>query len=1102
MNGPPLVSIFNDGVSINLNRSEIERQRAAEEEEELADHKRRQEQLANELENAFDDLDCDDTLNSSTHHYSDEEDDFDSGCDGKRTLPPASVPPPRMQSNGMMNLFDHAPATPAKDGGGPAPEDGLAVRELRLLLESKTRELEHVTREMYDQCHKHEQQIGELEKRLLIEQAEKDRANMTRDQTRELLVQSKTKISELEDAAEKLRAKVSGLEDQNVKLVAELEQKNMMLQDSLHRYRMLEQNSAQKADRHTDALLKQTEERHNAKVAMMQQQIDNLRSELDDRQQDCRRLEARYAELQKSREALLIEQSETVQRLQDQLEDSQRQCSNLLSRTKAQGDSEQERLRLRSRINALEQEQSEMRQTIHDLTHRLEKSNAELELMDSIVHGQANGVDASSGDRKQPNANVTAGYTFAQRNLIGSTPNNNNRGGDGNDDGDSRVVRLKNELRVCMTGQQEKRESIRQLEANLQAKDRELEQLKRDEGETLVQMNQYKEDAFRLASKCRILEQELEKLSVEGQSAKKDSDRPSVGGSAGTHRRRSSYDVRQEALEDKIFALQQAKLEADEQIELLEREKAQLTERCKTLDGEAGTCAALKLEVEKQKFLLADAQQECERLKRLYIEVSGAKEELGRELSTLRAQDSAKQIAALQEQAVSLERALQLAELKASELSKLLDKEKTSHEELLKQVSCGMDASGQKKGGSVGGGGGAGTASGNSCTKCIDGLTQISKLEIENLKLQSACSSQLREIGELKVQLNEQHATITELHKRLDLKAERDQLIDELKEKAAQFEQIIRNQISTNSSSATTSDSATSPIRQRVASRDQSVGTADEAADSGATSEDRSSATPIDQQDIRRQLRDQEQKVREEMAKAFAGQIKQIEERFRAQFARFEENIDTLKTELYDRVAELKVRNQEVEVLKCAIVTEREKMRELLAQKDADARALFDKQSELMGRYKAEVANGQKKVQFLERELQEKRELCASERQSMEKLIAQITAERKMFREREQEMNDRFQEVETEYQKSLDLVTEKYQSAKKTALNYKKYAEDKEQHMLKEYDRIKEGYNVALQKVQTRMKEALEGKEQHLREKIAKLEAEYESKLQHVRQKS
>lgn len=49
--------------------------------------------------------------------------------------------------------------------------------------------------------------------------------------------------------------------------------------------------------------------------------------------------------------------------------------------------------------------------------------------------------------------------------------------------------------------------------------------------------------------------------------------------------------------------------------------------------------------------------------------------------------------------------------------------------------------------------------------------------------------------------------------------------------------------------------------------------------------------------------------------------------------------------------------------------------------------------------------------------------------------------------------------------------------------------------MLKEYDRIKEGYNTALLKVQNRMKEALDSKERALREKMAKLEAEYEAKL-------
>ncbi|XP_050068388.1 putative leucine-rich repeat-containing protein DDB_G0290503 [Anopheles maculipalpis] len=1070
MSGPPGLSIFNDGVSINLNRSD--RQNGLEEEELQEDQRRLQEELANEVENAFDDVICDDndTLNSFSHRYSDEDDDTAGQSTSKRPPVPSMAPlSPRLLSNPALNPIEPGQMAPLNDYGG-------AARELRLLLESKTRELEHVTRELYEQRHKHEQQMGELEKRLLIEQAEKDRANMTRDQTRELLVQSKTKISEVEDTNDKLRAKVSSLEDEQVKLVAELEQKNLRLQDTLLRYRMLEQNTAQKADRHTDALLKQIEERHNAKVTMMQQQIDNLRSELNERQQDCRRLEARYAELQKSREAMLVEQSETVQRLQDQLEDSQRQCSNLLSKSKAQGDFEQERLQMRNRIRALEQEQSGLQQTIHDLTNRLEKTNAELDLMDSLVHGQVDVDEENPADGKRM-GDATTGYTFAKRNLIGSTPNNNLRDRDGGGDGgdsDNRVVRLKNELRVCMAGQKEKRDLIRQLEANLQAKDRELEQLKRDESDTLVQMNQYKEEAFRLTSKCRILEQELVKLTADGTSSKQDNT---------LNRRRSSgCDLRQEAfLEDKIFSLQQAKLEADERIQTLDLENKQLSERCETLHNEVSSCAALKLEVEKQKFLLQDAQKECERLKRLYIEVSGAKEELGRELSTLRSQDSAKQIAVLQEQVVSLERALQLAELKASELGKLLDKEKTNHEELLKEVTAGAGASSSTIDGK------AQQSHGGSCTKCIDALTQISKLEIENLKLQSSCSSQLREIAELKVQLNDQAATVTELHKRLDLKAERDQLLDELKEKAAQFEQIIRNQISTNSSS-TTCDSATSPLRRVSSSRDQSVGT-----DDPMTFEDPES---------RRQMRELEQKVREEMAKVYAGKVNQIEEKFVAQFNRFKENIDTLKNELYDRVAELKVRNQEVEVLKCAIVTEREKMGELLAQKDADARSLFDKQSELMGKYKTELANGQQKVQFLERELQEKRELAANERQSMEKLIAQITAERKMFREREQEMNDRFKEVEMEYQKSLDLVTEKYQSAKKTALNYKKYAEDKEQHMLKEYDRIKEGYNVALQKVQTRMKEALESKEQSLRERIAKMEAEYETKLQIIRQKS
>lgn len=193
----------------------------------------------------------------------------------------------------------------------------------------------------------------------------------------------------------------------------------------------------------------------------------------------------------------------------------------------------------------------------------------------------------------------------------------------------------------------------------------------------------------------------------------------------------------------------------------------------------------------------------------------------------------------------------------------------------------------------------------------------------------------------------------------------------------------------------------------------------------------------MNEAESRKAAREQEHRIREEMARAFAAEIKVIEEKFKEQFTKFEQNITELKKELHDRINELLLRNKEIEVLKYAIVTEREKMSEILAKKDEDARRLFDKQAEVMKKYKSELENTHRKVQFLEGELQEKRELIQAERESMEKLIKQVTEERKLFKEHENELIEKFKEMETEYNKSLEMITEKYNSVKKTALNYK-----------------------------------------------------------------
>ncbi|XP_055540888.1 paramyosin [Wyeomyia smithii] len=1042
MSGNPAITLFSAGESIQVaNTSALQR---AEEEEQLQDRKRLNAELEAEFENAFDDL-----IENDDEDRNDTQNSFNylSNCSEhpNETPPPLPLPITGI-APGHQRSFDVRTTNGHMLEGGGDDHFDPKVSHWRELYQSKIRELEQVAKLM----HEKEKERGELQKRLMLAEGERDRANMTRKQTHDLLVDSKTKISEQEDSICKLKAKVKSLEEENLRLEADLQNKHTLLQDTLHKYRMVEQNIGLKTDRHTEHLLKQAEDRHNAKVTMMQQQIDNLRASLDDRTQELRRSEVRYKELQSLRDSLLVEKSETIQRLQDKLEESQRQCESLMAKTMNLTSYSQDNLRLKSKVNALEQQTHDMQSTINKLTNRLESSNAELKLMDSLVCSK-NETDVSVDD-------AACTFTATRKNLIGSTPINANL-----KNTEEKVTKLKHELLICMNGQKEKRESILRLETDLIARENEIQQLKKDESQALVQMNHYKEEAFRVNAKLKILENELDKF----YKKEKNSSR---------HGRRSSVD-KQDILEDKIFALQQDKIQLEEKISELEKTNNMLEERNKTLKANSKSLDAVKLELEKQKFLLNDAQQECERLKNRYIDLSSCKEALSKELATLKSQDIATELLMQKEQVASLERALQIAELKSSELSKMLEREKADHEKLIKEFNekehGSTEVPAQKQT--------------NNCVRCVDNLMEMSKMEIQNLHQQSTNASHLREINELKSSLQKARATIEDLHQKLDLKSERDYLIDELKQKAAQFEEFMRNQHNNNNSnsssgnSCSTRDNATSPPPKQQC-RDQSVGTSPEMQE-------------LSEVEARKVTREQEHRIREDMARAFAAEIKIIEEKFKAQFLKFEENISALKKELHDRVNELLTRSKEVEVLKFAIKTEREKMTELLAKKDEDARALFDKQAEVMKRYKAELNNSQQKVQFLESELQEKRELIRSERESMDLLTKQITEERKMFHEREIEVIEKFKEIEKEYSKSLEMVTEKYESAKKTALNYKKYAEDKEQHMLKEYDRIKEGYNTALLKVQNRMKEALENKDRSMKEQIAKLDNEYKSKL-------
>lgn len=311
--------------------------------------------MKNELQNAFDDLD-------------DEVDDDDDASECHNTIDSTSN---FHRKNRLQNGFGNGKQSPVPQFNGANNNDlENELRRMKNVIESKNEELKNITALNVNDRVKYESQIDELKKRLAIADAEKERAHMTRKQTHELVVEAKQKLAEREEQILELNAKVKLLDARNLELVTELEHTKSLLSDTQHKYHMVERSANLSSDKHTDAIVKQLNERYAAQTDMMQQQINTMRTKLEEKDNEVKRLQIQNAELHKSRESMLIDKSDTINQLTQKLEVSQRQCQNLI--LKNCGDSElvQENVKLMRTVSALEQHAEDMQKTIDGLTAR------------------------------------------------------------------------------------------------------------------------------------------------------------------------------------------------------------------------------------------------------------------------------------------------------------------------------------------------------------------------------------------------------------------------------------------------------------------------------------------------------------------------------------------------------------------------------------------------------------------------------------------------------------------------------------------------------------------------------------------------------------
>lgn len=339
------------------------------------------------MENAFDDLDCDsddndeshitnsttskspnqfpfanNTNNNNNNHLKPLQNGFDF------TKHPKHPPPPYNNRHNIHLQTAVGNALPQQTADTEKLQKELS--QLKNALASKAEELKNVTAHASAERQKFQTQIDELKKRLSITEAEKERAHMTRKQTHELVVESKQKISEQDEHIAELNAKIKSLENKNLELITELEHTKTLLSETQHKYHLVERNANLSSDRHTDGIVKQLKDRHAAEVDVMQQQISTMRSKVEDRDNELKRLVIQNTELHKSREAILIDKADTINQLTQKLEASQRQCQDLLLKNSAGSDILQENSRLSRSVTALEQQVEDMQRTINNLTTR------------------------------------------------------------------------------------------------------------------------------------------------------------------------------------------------------------------------------------------------------------------------------------------------------------------------------------------------------------------------------------------------------------------------------------------------------------------------------------------------------------------------------------------------------------------------------------------------------------------------------------------------------------------------------------------------------------------------------------------------------------
>lgn len=345
-----------------------------------------------------------------------------------------------------------------------------------------------------------------------------------------------------------------------------------------------------------------------------------------------------------------------------------------------------------------------MNKTFYAFLYRLESTTTELEFLTETAANDANDMSSPTTNhqldaitetpmiRKPPSSLLKGRLGFAS-----STPS---IVGD-------RLKRLKQEFNRCVADLKAKRHEIVLLNEQIKTKNQQIEQIKADENRVLIENSLNKEKLDRLTNRLQSLEWELKESKRNNEF----------------HAKFNTIQDENHKNIDELFN-QNKKLETEnenfrkncdhlnETIKELEDERDKIEEKyraaCldiselqrKLTDLASNSC----LSCEKEKSLAESAQQECNRIKELYIRLHDEKEEITQKLK-----ENDFKLMEYQSTIGNLKKSFELTESKCMELTESLERERSekSSNESKEQKDCA-----------------------NKCRKCNELTKKISKVSL------------------------------------------------------------------------------------------------------------------------------------------------------------------------------------------------------------------------------------------------------------------------------------------------------------------------------------------------------------------------------------